>query len=130
DPLAARLATARMDAHAEAVGRGIVAKGKSMVQARDAVGVLQADIDFHTWIYRLSGNPIIVTTMDRNWRHLRRSMTEVLQSPGKSLQVWIEHENILEAMTEGKRELAAELVLRHILDAPHRIDLIDGNVTS
>lgn len=126
DPLAVRLATARIDAQAIAAAREIITRGKNMVAAGDAAQVVQADIDFHLWIYQLSGNPIIVATMERNWRHLRRSMSEVLRSPGMSRQVWIEHQRILDSMTKGNADMAADLMLKHILGAPERLGLSAG----
>jgi DNA-binding GntR family transcriptional regulator len=121
EPLAVRLATPRISADAIRRGRTLVAHGREMVQANDGQAVVQADIDFHTLIYALSGNPMIVDTMQINWQHLRRAMGEVLQHPGLSIQVWKEHSAILEAMIKGEAEVAAKLMYDHIVGAFERV---------
>ena len=121
EPLAVELATPRLDPALIAKGRAIVMRGARLMQASDAKGVLQADIDFHTLIYELSGNEIIADMMRLNWQHLRRSMGEVLRFPGMTIQVWKEHKGIFEAMVAGEAAGAAEQMRRHIVDAPRRI---------
>jgi len=121
EPLAVELATSGMDAEAITRGREIVAKGLSLVQTGDANAVLQADIDFHTLIYELSGNSIIADTMRLNWQHLRRSMGEVLRFPGMTIQVWKEHRTIFEAMAAGDAKTAARAMKAHIVEAPKRV---------
>jgi DNA-binding GntR family transcriptional regulator len=121
EPLAVELATPRLDDDAIARGRATVARGKALVEAGDASGVLQADIDFHTLIYELSGNPVLLDTMRLNWLHLRRSMGEVLRFPGMSAQVWTEHAEILETMIRRTPTDAATLMRRHIQLAVERV---------
>jgi len=121
DPLAVELAITRMAEKDIACGRAIIARGKICVEATQSQAVLQADIDFHSLIYQLSGNAIIIDTMHLNWRHLQRSMSKVLQHPGMSSQVWIEHEQIFDAMVAGKTAQATALMRRHVRDAPNRI---------
>jgi DNA-binding GntR family transcriptional regulator len=121
EPLAVELATPRISAKTIARGEEIVARGTSLMQANDPRGVLQADIDFHTLIYELSGNAIIVDTMRLNWLHLRRSMGEVLRFPGMTFQVWKEHRAIFAAMVSGDAEDAAAKMRSHITEAPKRV---------
>jgi DNA-binding FadR family transcriptional regulator len=91
-----------------------------MVAENDAVGSLQADIDFHTFIYQLSGNSLIVDTMRLHWHHLRRATIHVLRNPGMSTSVWREHKKILEAMMAGDVEDASRLMRRHLVEALER----------
>ena len=121
DPLAVELATPRVSPEAIKRGRAIVARGTRLMQSNDASGVLQADIDFHTLIYELSGNAIIVDTMRLNWQHLRRSMGEVLRFPGMTFQVWKEHRAIFSAMVSGDAADAAAKMRSHIIEAPKRV---------
>jgi DNA-binding GntR family transcriptional regulator len=114
EPLAARLATARMTPGLLAEGRAIVARGKKVAAAGDAKAALQADVDFHSFIYAASGNPLIVETMQLHWQHLRRGMGEVLRQPRFLQQVWREHAAILQAMGEGDAEHAAKLIGDHV----------------
>ena len=120
EPLAVRLATARIGAKAAAQGRALVEHGAAMVAAGDHRAVLAADVEFHAFIYELSGNPVIADAMQLNWRHLRRGMAEVLSHPGFSAAVWREHAAILEAMIAGDAELAARLMHDHMAGATTR----------
>jgi DNA-binding GntR family transcriptional regulator len=121
EPLAVELATPRLDAAAIARGRATLARGEALVAAGDATGVLHADVEFHSLIYRLSGNPVLEETMRLNWLHLRRSMGEVLRFPGMSAQVWAEHARIFKAMVERDAAGAATLMRQHVLSAVDRV---------
>jgi DNA-binding GntR family transcriptional regulator len=121
EPLAVRLATPRLTKQAILHGRSLVEHGRNLVVAGDTRATLQADTDFHSFIYDLSGNPLIVETMRLHWRHLRRAMGEVLRYPGMSISVWQEHSRILEAMIRGDADGAAELMRRHLIEAYERV---------
>ena len=121
EPLAVELATPRLDAEAIRRGRSAVARGHELMQAGDAKGVLQADMDFHTLIYGLSGNPMLIETMRLNWLHLRRALGEVLRYPGMTAQVWKEHGAIFEAMVRGDAPEAAARMRDHIVLAADRV---------
>lgn len=121
EPLAVRLATPRLTKQAILHGRSLVEHGRNLVVAGDSRATLQADMDFHSFIYDLSSNPLIGETMRLHWRHLRRAMGEVLRYPGMSISVWQEHGRILEAMIRGDADGAAELMRRHLIDAYERV---------
>ena len=101
EPLAVQLATSRMTNEAISLGRDIISRGKSHVQSGDHALALKSDMDFHELIYKLSGNIIIADVMFINWRHLQRSMSEVLSVPGTTLRVWKEHDQIFTAMVRN-----------------------------
>ena len=65
---------------------------------------IEADMQFHTFINELSGNPLIGETTAPHWPYLRRVMGEVLrddaQMPQTDLQ---EHVAILDADHRGQR---------------------------
>jgi DNA-binding GntR family transcriptional regulator len=121
EPLAARLATERMTPEQLAMGRALVEHGMAVAKAGDARATLQSDVDFHTFIYETSGNPLIVETMHLHWQHLRRSMGEVLRRPRLTLQIWKEHAGILEAMAKGEADEAARRIGEHVRVAHQRV---------
>ncbi|MFG1481104.1 GntR family transcriptional regulator [Xanthobacter sp. V4C-4] len=123
EPLAAELATANLKPEHIRRGRDLIARGRNLVLAGDSKGVVQADMDFHSFIYELSGNPLIVETMRLNWQHLRRGMGRILSYPGLSIRVWREHEEILEAMLAKDAKRAAQLMHVHLLGAYKRVVL-------
>ena len=106
DALAARLG-------AERVAQGaIAAQPRRMAEAALAAGLalplngpvlafIQADVAFHTALYRLSGNPAIEDTVAAQWPHLKRSMGAVLDDPEQRPLVWAEHQDILRRVLAG-----------------------------
>lgn len=117
EPLAAQLASANMTRDAISQGRAIIERGKLDVQRGDEAAVLRADMEFHGLIYHLSANQIIQDVMTLNWRHLQRAMSEVLRTPGMSLRVWKEHDQIFSAIVAGDGETAANLMREHIANS-------------
>ena len=116
EPLAVRLATARMNPADLASGQVLVAQGMKAVKEQGGAAV-RADMAFHSWIYDLSGNVMIVETMRLNWQHLRRAMGEVLRHSRLFTRVWDEHRGIVEAMAKGDADEAAALIASHVMSA-------------
>jgi DNA-binding GntR family transcriptional regulator len=109
DTLAARLAAQnRAD-----IGMDLIAAGRRASQSGDVKAMIDADIDFHTAIYKASGNPLIVETTQLHWVHLRRVMGAVLQSAAQREAIWDEHQAIAAAIAAGEATLAAELAQKH-----------------
>jgi DNA-binding GntR family transcriptional regulator len=109
DSLAASLAAeAKVD-----IGRDIIDAGRETARGKDVRAMIDADIAFHSAIYRASGNPLIVETTQVHWVHLRRVMGAVLQSAGQRESIWDEHEAIANAIAAGDVALAGELSDKH-----------------
>src|SRR5215470_5249381 len=89
DSMAARLAAERCSPADRLEGARLLVEGR---KAGGMDALIDADIDFHMWIYRLAGNPLIVDTMALYWNHLRRAMGEILHTPSRRQSVWDEHE--------------------------------------
>lgn len=121
EPLAVSLAIPRLDDAAKTAARDIIARGREMVARQDGGGGLSADIDFHAFIYDLSGNRLIADSMRLHWHHLRRAMSQVLAYPGMSEAVWQQHEKILQAMIAGDEAQATSLMRHHLIDAFERV---------
>ncbi|RTL50665.1 MAG: GntR family transcriptional regulator [Bradyrhizobiaceae bacterium] len=126
EPLAVKLAIPRLTKQAILHGRSLIEHGRNLVIAEESRATLHADMDFHSFIYDLSGNPLIAETMRLHWRHLRRSMGEVLRHPGMTISVWQEHSRILECMIRGDSDGAAELMRRHLVEAHDRVWKMQG----
>jgi DNA-binding GntR family transcriptional regulator len=75
--------------------------------------LINADVNFHSAIYRLSGNDAISETVAEQWPHFRRSMGLVLRGGTRRRMVWAEHEAILQAIFEGDAERAGKLARAH-----------------
>ena len=115
EPLAVRLAVYRLDRQAEERGRALIAHGRSVAAKKDAKALVEADMAFHSFIYELSDNSLVLETMRLNWQHLRRAMGAVLRHPGLAKRVWKEHEAIFELMLAGTSDEAARLMRDHVV---------------
>src|SRR5688500_18732531 len=96
DALAAKLAAAR--APHDAAGRGLLQaarKAGSGTRRKTPLPELIArDVEFHSAIYRLSGNPAIAEMIAPQWLHMRRAMATVLAELDYRDSAWAEHETI------------------------------------
>jgi DNA-binding GntR family transcriptional regulator len=116
EPLAVELAgrqTLTLDDHAE--GQRIVADGWKAKRANDTLGMVRADVEFHSFIYRISGNSVIENTMRVYWQHIRRAMVEILRGEGYPDTVWSQHEAIYATLAEGRIDDAAAIMRQHIV---------------
>ena len=119
EPLAVTLAVAHIDQRAAQEGRAVIARGKAAAAKRNPKSLIAADMAFHSLIYELSDNSLILETMRLNWHHLRRAMGQTLRLPGLARRVWKEHEAIFESMITGETNKAARLMRDHVVTA-HR----------
>jgi DNA-binding GntR family transcriptional regulator len=109
DTLAARLAAEKK----HAIAPELIVAGRNAARSKNVKAMIDADIAFHTAIYRASGNPLIFETTQLHWVHLRRVMGAVLQSSMQRETIWDEHEAIANAIASGNPKLAAELSEKH-----------------
>jgi len=124
DPLAAALA-ARNAAGADiARGERIIAAGRDAVRHNSIAELIAADMQFHMYLYELSGNRLFVDLMTELWNHLRRAMREVLQHREYRRAIWIEHEQILRAVAGGDVEAAAALTRAHLEHAAVNVQVV------
>ncbi len=118
DALAARLAALRVAggactaAERRAAARALAA-GQGLDAAEPAVAFIEADVAFHTAIYRLSGNPAIEETVAAQWPHLRRSMAAVLDDAARRPTIWAEHARLLETILAGDAAAAETAAQGH-----------------
>lgn len=123
DQLAARL-TAERAAASPDFAQSLRVEGQRILDAgdlavsrgshRDAVA---SDVEFHSFIYEKSGNPLIAATAEPLWHYLRRVMMAVLSYAERGPIVWDQHHEILAALAEGRVAEAEALVAAHIQGA-------------
>jgi DNA-binding GntR family transcriptional regulator len=77
------------------------ATGLALRPDAPVLAFIQADVAFHTALYRLSGNRGIEDTVAAQWPHLKRSMGAVLDDPEQRPLVWAEHREILRLVLSG-----------------------------
>jgi DNA-binding GntR family transcriptional regulator len=118
DALAARLAAERIAARAadptqRRAAQRALAKGLALPADAPVLAFIQADVAFHTALYRLSGNRAIEDTVRAQWPHLKRSMGAVLDDPEQRPLVWSEHSEILRCVLAGDTAGAERAASRH-----------------
>jgi DNA-binding GntR family transcriptional regulator len=117
EPLAAGLAARRAKPEDLARGGQRIAAGQRAISTGSMAELIAADMDFHMYLYELSGNRLFVDTMRELWNHLRRAMREVLQHREYREAIWVEHEQILRAIAAHDADGAAALVRAHLSNA-------------
>ena len=116
DALAARLAAgrAKSDALRARAARGRAAGGADHRHKNTPLARLIAlDVDFHSAIYRLAGNPAIEEMIAPQWPHMRRSMATVLAELDYRESAWAEHEAIAAQIFAGNAKAAESAALAH-----------------
>jgi len=128
DGLAARETAGRWkeDANArangQAEGRELIATGRAASEMSDLSSRIVADMNFHQFIYRSCGNPMVGETTAIHWHHIRRAMGAILSNDVRShIAVWNEHEAILDAMLDGNPALADKLARQHAESAAQHL---------
>ncbi|MFK8081023.1 MAG: GntR family transcriptional regulator [Granulosicoccus sp.] len=123
DRLAARLAADRIkDATLDQkkvrkTGHKIIDAGARAIAEEKVSDMISLDIEFHSFIYTLSGNPLIATTAESHWRYLRRVMGDILRRAEPPVSIWQQHEAILQAVVSGDANTADKLAACHIDNA-------------
>jgi len=118
DGAAARLAAeavaqGRAAASAKAELAAALEAGEQALQQLDRARLVEADMAFHRALNRLSGNPVICETAERQWGHVRRAMGAVLADPRQVATAWHEHRAIAEAILAGRPAEAETLARGH-----------------
>ena len=124
EPLAATLASRRASGNDVARGEAIIAEGKAAVRDNSITDLIASDMRFHMLLYELSGNRLFVDLMEELWNHLRRAMREVLQHREYRKAIWVEHEQILRAVTKCDADAAAALVRAHLEHAVVNVQVV------
>jgi len=117
EPLAASLAAARATPAQLAHGDAVIAAGQRAVRSGSTAQLIDADMQFHMYLYETSGNQLFVDTMGQLWNHLRRAMREVLQHREYRRAIWTEHAHIQRAIAQRDGAAAAAMVRAHLAHA-------------
>jgi DNA-binding GntR family transcriptional regulator len=124
DALAARLAADR--SKADVAGRLQLEKalhaGRGIDRKTPLSKLIALDVNFHSAIYRLAGNPAIEEMMAPQWPHMRRSMATVLAELDYRESAWSEHETIAAAIFAGNGKAAEAAASAHAQTAGHKTE--------
>ena len=115
--LAFRKAAKLCPPHAAGQGAALIKAGRQAVSEGSVSAMIAADMAFHEFIYRLSGNPLLAPSMETHWTQTQRVMGQVLMRNDKPRDVWDQHEALLGAVLAGNAALAERLAYLHIEEA-------------
>ena len=124
DALAARLAAGRVksDAAGRARLEAALRAGRAIDRKTPLARLIALDVDFHTAIYRLAGNPAIEEMIAPQWLHMRRSMATVLAELDYRESAWAEHDAIAAQILAGNAKGAESAAQAHALTAGRRTE--------
>ena len=124
DALAARLAAGRVraDPAGSAQLEAALRAGRAIDRKTPLSRLIALDVDFHTAIYRLAGNPAISEMIEPQWPHMRRSMATVLAELDYRESAWSEHEAIAAQIFAGNAKAAESAAQAHALTAGRRTE--------
>lgn len=115
--LAARCAAEHGAERAARSGAALIDAGRRAVASGSVAKMIDADMRFHEFIYRLSGNPLVAPTLDTHLTYTQRVMGEVLMRDERPRDIWDQHESIMQAIVAGDGARAETLMRRHITQA-------------
>ena len=115
DALAASLAAKRAKTDATGSKRLEVTlhAGRDIDRQTPLAQLIALDVDFHSAIYHLAGNPVIEEMIAPQWPHMRRSMATVLAELDYRESAWTEHEVIAAHILAGDAKAAESAALAH-----------------
>src|ERR1700674_2315806 len=119
DALAARLAAGRVktDAAGRAQLEAALQAGRAIDGNTPLAQLIALDVDFHSAIYRLAGNPAIEEMIAPQWPHMKRSMATVLTELDYRESAWAEHETIAAHILAGNARAAESAAQAHAQSA-------------
>src|SRR6187455_3677049 len=119
DALAAKLAAgrAKSDVSGRAQLDAALRAGRTIDRDTPLARLIALDVDFHSAIYRLAGNPAIEEMIAPQWPHMRRSMATVLAELDYRQSAWDEHETIAAHILSGNAKAAEGTALAHAISA-------------
>lgn len=115
--LACHLAAQWRADQARKQGPALIEAGRKAVASGAVSRMIAADIQFHEFLYTLSGNPLIHPAMAPHLTYTQRVMGEVLSQDQHPRDIWDQHAAILEAIASGQTDLAESLAREHLLQA-------------
>jgi DNA-binding GntR family transcriptional regulator len=114
DPLSAQLAVKNVTPDSVVSCERILAAGERAANSGNVSKLVTAEMEFHMFIYRLSGNQLISEIMELYWNHLRRGIVTIYRTRAHRGNIWKEHAAIFKAIADGDSRHAKALALQHV----------------
>ena len=112
--LSSRLAAERMSDEEKKKLADFVELSEYYISKKDTEHLGTLDTEFHSMIYRASGNRMLCRILSELHRNIARYRRISLSTPGRLESSVAEHREILNAILSGDSELADSLTSKHI----------------
>lgn len=112
--LSSALAAERMTVDEKKQLTDFVELSEYYIKKQDTEHLRQLDTEFHSMIYRASGNRMLCKVLSELHRNITRYRKISLGTPGRLVDSVAEHREILEAILDGDKERADKLTLAHV----------------
>ncbi len=122
EPGLASLAARRRDPAVETALRATVVEMAEAAERGDLLLAVAADAEFHRILAHATGNSIIDDLMTQLMHVIGEERRASLQIPGQIARAIAGHHAILDAVTRGDPDAAAEAMRQHLRDAIYYID--------
>jgi DNA-binding GntR family transcriptional regulator len=124
DALAAGLAAkhATVDAAGRKRLETALHAGRDIDKQTPLAQLIALDVEFHSAIYHLAGNPVIEEMIAPQWPHMRRSMATVLSELDYRESAWTEHEVIAAHILASDAKAAESAALVHAQTAGRKTE--------
>ncbi len=98
-------------------GPALILRGRKAVKSKSVAAMIDADREFHAFIYDLAENALIAPTMQSQWIQTQRVMGEVLLRDERPRDIWDQHETMLAAIGKADGAKAEALARLHVTQA-------------
>ena len=112
---AARLVAGRVDPKSRKALEKIISRMRNAGNRGDFAGMIDLDLEFHTLLWQLSGNPLLQMTLEGLSQQFRLFLTMNWKFHGGLTEVADNHVRVLDALLQGVPAVAEEAMHHHVV---------------
>ncbi|MCQ6562961.1 GntR family transcriptional regulator [Paenibacillus mendelii] len=115
EELAVKLATRRLAPQDIKILEGMIKEQEMLylLHSSENERILEANREFHMYIYKLADNPVLLTVIERLWIQSERYRRILLDQPGMIEGSTQDHRHLVELMSKQLEEEAGRFIMEH-----------------
>lgn len=114
EELAAELATERMSDEIKAKLEKALQNFKEAIESENNAAIADRDVEFHDVIFEATGNARLIQIISNLREQIYRYRLEYVKDTEYHVTLLKEHQELVKAMSEGKKEEARKIMKKHI----------------
>ena len=114
EELAAELATERMNDEIKAKLEKALQNFKEAIESENNAAIADRDVEFHDVIFEATGNARLIQIISNLREQIYRYRLEYVKDTEYHVTLLKEHQELVKAMSEGKKEEARKIMKKHI----------------